>query len=95
MYADPQIQTDLLSTNLRVLGNITASDYNIDLAYGLIPNKGGNPIYLDETYYTIDVVSQTQTIKDGFYDYSDTDMSSAVQPCNSTKNDLQPFPFVT
>ncbi len=37
LYANPAIQTDTLPTNLRSIGNITASDYNIDLAFGLIP----------------------------------------------------------
>ena len=40
---------------MRELGIVTASDFKIDIAFGLLPNRGGSPIYLDETYYHVDV----------------------------------------
>ena len=79
---NPTITTSLVTQDLESLGNITASDYNIDIAFAVFPLNGGKPIFLDETYFRIDVImSTTLTINDK-YVYTEKNLNDAVKPCN-------------
>ena len=69
---------------MRALGSITASDYDIDIAFGMFGFDTFEIFSLDETYYTIDV--KLVLFSDGgstsTQNYTIKDLSYAVMPCN-------------
>ena len=72
-----------------MLGNVTATDLNFDLAVLMYSLKAQSSLYLDETYFSLE-----------FAQYKITDWTTVERiplpnpyiPCNSTI--LRPFKFV-